>query len=86
MTSNTLPSTSGTSEGYTWTMIPSTPPGTSLRQPLWALSIQVLLEAVDGNAKEMVDLCRELLTSNITADFPVATFMKLRQAVDVEYV
>ena len=55
---------------------------------IWALAIQVLLEAGDGaqNTKEMVDLCRELLTCNTSADFPVVAFIKLRQAVDVEYV
>jgi hypothetical protein len=55
-----------------------------------ALPIQVLLEAGDRaqNTKEMVDLGRELLTSNISADFqvPVETFMILNKAVNAEYV
>jgi tetratricopeptide (TPR) repeat protein len=52
-----------------------------------ALSIQVELEAGDGtpNIKEMVVLCRELLTSNVSADFPIGTFQFLDQAVNVEY-
>jgi CHAT domain-containing protein/tetratricopeptide (TPR) repeat protein len=52
-----------------------------------ALGIQVDLEAGDGtpNIKEMVVLCHELLTSNISADFPIGAFQSLDQAVDVEY-
>jgi tetratricopeptide (TPR) repeat protein len=52
-----------------------------------ALGIQVELEAGDGtlNIKEMVVLCRELLTSNILADFPISAFQSLNQAVNVEY-
>src|SRR6266702_7499237 len=33
----------------------------------------------------MVALCRELLASNISTDFPVAAFTSLSQAVDAEF-
>jgi chaperonin GroEL (HSP60 family) len=41
-----------------------------------ALAIQVESEAGDGtrNIKEMVVLCRELLTSTLSAGFPDASF------------
>ena len=52
-----------------------------------ALAIQVESEAGDRTPKieEMVVLCRELLTSNISADFPIASFVSLRDAVSAEY-
>ncbi len=52
-----------------------------------ALGIRVESEAGDGtrNIKEMVVLCRELLTSNISAGFPVAAFMSLNEAVNAEF-
>ena len=52
-----------------------------------ALAIEVVLEAGDGtrNIKEIVVLCRELLASNISADFPVTAFLSLNQVVNVEY-
>ncbi|KAH9020653.1 CHAT domain-containing protein [Lactarius pseudohatsudake] len=48
-----------------------------------ALGIQVQLEVGDGtqDMNEMVDLCREFLGPNISADFPVAAFMALGDAV-----
>jgi CHAT domain-containing protein len=51
-----------------------------------ALGTQVRLDAVDGtrNIKEMVVLCRELLTSKST-DFPIGVFKSLDQAVDAEF-
>jgi hypothetical protein len=51
-----------------------------------ALATQVRLDAGDGtrNIKEMVVLCRVLLTSNKSADFPVGAFLSLDQAVGVE--
>jgi tetratricopeptide (TPR) repeat protein len=53
-----------------------------------ALGIQVDLEAGDGtpNIKEMVELCRELLTSNISADFPIGAFQFLDQALIAETI
>ena len=52
-----------------------------------ALDTQVRLGTSDGirNIREMLILCRELLSSNISADFPVAAFRALDQAVDAEY-
>jgi hypothetical protein len=49
-----------------------------------ALSIQVELDAGDAtrNIKEMVVLCRELLTSNLSADFPDGTFLILNLAIN----
>ncbi|KAH9179057.1 CHAT domain-containing protein [Lactarius sanguifluus] len=51
-----------------------------------ALGIQVTSEAGDGtqNVNEMVDLCREFLGPNISADLPVAAFMTLCVAVAAE--
>jgi CHAT domain-containing protein len=51
-----------------------------------ALATQVRLDAGDGtrDIKEMVVLCRVLLTSNRSADFPVGAFKSLDQAVGVE--
>ncbi|KAH9005615.1 CHAT domain-containing protein [Lactarius hatsudake] len=48
-----------------------------------ALGIQVMSEAGDGthNVNEMVDLCRELLDPNISADFLVAAIWSLGGAV-----
>ncbi|KAI9462804.1 CHAT domain-containing protein [Lactarius psammicola] len=53
-----------------------------------ALSIQVESEAWDGtqNMEEMVVLCRELLTSNLSAGFPVVAFTSLSEAVKTEYI
>src|SRR6266702_4174043 len=53
-----------------------------------ALAAQVKLGAGDGtrNIEDMVVLCRELLTSNISADFPVGAFESLKQAVNAEFV
>ncbi|KAH9025947.1 CHAT domain-containing protein [Lactarius pseudohatsudake] len=52
-----------------------------------ALFIQVYLEAGDGtqDVNEMVDLCREFLDPNISADFPAAAFEPLGQAVMYEW-
>ncbi|KAH9019078.1 CHAT domain-containing protein [Lactarius pseudohatsudake] len=56
-----------------------------------ALAIQVESEAATGsrdgtrNIKEMVDLCRELLTSDTSADFPVVPFISLKDAVIAEF-
>ena len=52
-----------------------------------ALANQVLSDAEDGTQriKEMVDLCRELLTSTLWGDFPDAVFTHLNLAVDAEY-
>ena len=36
------------------------------------------------NIKEMLILCRELLTSNVSADFPVAAFRALSGAINIE--
>jgi CHAT domain-containing protein/tetratricopeptide (TPR) repeat protein len=51
-----------------------------------ALATQVRLDAGDGtrNIKEIVVLCRVLLTSNKSADFPVGAFLSLDQVVGVE--
>jgi hypothetical protein len=55
-----------------------------------ALATQVRLDAGDGtrNIKEMVVLCRVLLTSNKSlnksADFPIGAFLSLNQAVGIE--
>jgi CHAT domain-containing protein/tetratricopeptide (TPR) repeat protein len=51
-----------------------------------ALDTQVRLDAVDGtqNIKEMVVLCRELLTSKST-DFAISASKSLNQAVDAEF-
>ncbi|KAH9047509.1 CHAT domain-containing protein [Lactarius deliciosus] len=53
-----------------------------------ALGIQVKLEARDSTqaVNEMVDLCREFLGPNISADFPVAAFVPLGLAVIGEWV
>jgi tetratricopeptide (TPR) repeat protein len=57
------------------------------RSLLRALAIQVKSEAGDGtrNIKEMVALCRELLTSNISADLLVAAVISLHVAVNTEF-
>ncbi|KAI9444053.1 hypothetical protein H4582DRAFT_1918949 [Lactarius indigo] len=51
-----------------------------------AFAIQVVSEAEDGaqNTEEMVVLCRELLTSNLSASFPVAVSMSLNEADSVQ--
>ena len=51
-----------------------------------ALAIQVRLNAGDGtrNIKEIMALCRKLLTSNTLTDFPVGAFRSLNQSVDFE--
>ena len=51
-----------------------------------ALATQVRLDIGDGtrDIKEMVVLCRELLTSNILTDFPIGAFQSLNQSVDFE--
>ncbi|KAH9171553.1 CHAT domain-containing protein [Lactarius sanguifluus] len=54
-----------------------------------ALATQVRLDVGDGtqdNIKGMMDLCRELLTSNILAEFPASSFQSLNQAVDSEFI
>ncbi|KAI9462895.1 CHAT domain-containing protein [Lactarius psammicola] len=53
-----------------------------------ALATQAELEAGDGtrNIEEMVVLCRELLTSNISADFLVGAFKPLHDAVNAEFI
>jgi CHAT domain-containing protein/tetratricopeptide (TPR) repeat protein len=52
-----------------------------------ALTTQVKLDIGDGtrNIKEMVVLCRELLASYTSADFPIGAFDFLSHAVDVEF-
>jgi CHAT domain-containing protein len=52
-----------------------------------ALGIQVELEAGDRtrNIKEMVVLCRELLTFNMSADFLVVAFESLNEAAGIEF-
>ncbi|KAH9047494.1 CHAT domain-containing protein [Lactarius deliciosus] len=52
-----------------------------------ALGVQVNLEAGDGtqDMNEMVDLCREFLGPNISAEFPAAAFMPLGLAVMDEF-
>ncbi|KAH9171556.1 CHAT domain-containing protein [Lactarius sanguifluus] len=53
-----------------------------------ALAAQVELKTGDGtrNIEEMLVLCRELLTFDLSADFPVGAFESLKQAVNAEYV
>ncbi|KAH9025938.1 hypothetical protein EDB85DRAFT_2292020 [Lactarius pseudohatsudake] len=53
-----------------------------------ALGVQVGLEAGDGtqDVNEMIDLCREFLGPNISADFPAAAFETLGLAVTGEWV
>ncbi|KAI9462864.1 CHAT domain-containing protein [Lactarius psammicola] len=53
-----------------------------------ALSIQVRSEAGDGtrNIKEMVVLCRELLTSDLSAGFSVDAFVSLGEAISADSV
>ncbi|KAN0128203.1 CHAT domain containing protein [Lactarius tabidus] len=53
-----------------------------------ALAIQVKWEDRDGtqDIEEMVILCRELLTSDLSAGFPVAAFTSLNGAVDSEFI
>ncbi|KAH9059787.1 CHAT domain-containing protein [Lactarius vividus] len=53
-----------------------------------ALGAQVESGTVDGtgNIGEMVVLCRELLTSNISAEFLVAAFKNLDNAVNTEFL
>ncbi|KAH9162890.1 CHAT domain-containing protein [Lactarius sanguifluus] len=52
-----------------------------------ALGIQVKSEARDStqDVNEMVDLCREFLGPNISADFPAPAFISLGLAVMVEF-
>ena len=51
--------------------------------------LRIQVEAGDGNGarniKEMVVLCRELLTSDLSASFPEAAFRSLNRATDVEF-
>ena len=51
-----------------------------------ALGIQVESEAGDGtqNIKEMMVLCHELLASNLSAGFPAAAFISLKDASNAE--
>jgi CHAT domain-containing protein/tetratricopeptide (TPR) repeat protein len=51
-----------------------------------ALATQITLGAVDEtrNIKEMVVLCRELLISNLSADFPIDAFQSMIHAVNAE--
>ncbi len=53
-----------------------------------ALAIQVKSEAGNGtrNIEEMVVLSRELLTSNLSAGFPVAAFISLNVAIKAEFI
>ncbi|KAH9164589.1 hypothetical protein EDB89DRAFT_2139706 [Lactarius sanguifluus] len=53
-----------------------------------ALATQVRLDVGTGHRiiSRMVDLCRELLTSNILAEFPASSFQSLNQAVDSEFI
>ncbi|KAF8257820.1 CHAT domain-containing protein [Lactarius quietus] len=53
-----------------------------------ALAIQVKLEAGHGrhNIEEMVVLCHDLLTSGLSAGFPVAAFTSLNEAVNSEFI
>ncbi|KAH9025946.1 CHAT domain-containing protein [Lactarius pseudohatsudake] len=53
-----------------------------------ALCVQLRLEAGDGtqDVNETVDLCREFLGPNISADFPVAAFLPLGGVVIGEWV
>ncbi|KAH9019572.1 CHAT domain-containing protein [Lactarius deliciosus] len=52
-----------------------------------ALGVQVVSGTGDGTGIiEMVVLCRELLTSNISAEFPVAAFKSLDDAVNSEFL
>ena len=53
-----------------------------------ALGAQIESEAGDWtpNVKEMVVLCIELVTSSTSADFPVAAFDSLNQAVAAEFI
>ena len=64
--------------------VPKTLVTRSLVRPL---GLQVKSEDGGGsqNIKEMVALCRELLTSNFLADFPTAAFGYLRAAADAEF-
>ena len=48
-----------------------------------ALGTQVGAEGGTQNIKEMVILCRELLTSDISADFPIGAFTSLDQTIRV---
>ncbi len=52
-----------------------------------ALAAQVESEAGDGrqNIHEMVVLCRELLTSDLSAGFPAAAFTSLNDVVNTEF-
>ncbi|KAI9462884.1 CHAT domain-containing protein [Lactarius psammicola] len=62
----------------------NTPRNDVITTLIQALGVQVQLEAGDGtrNIEEMVVLCRELLTSNISTDFPDHTFKYLERAVN----
>ncbi|KAH9059785.1 CHAT domain-containing protein [Lactarius vividus] len=55
-----------------------------LIQALW-VQVELGTGNVTRNIGEMVALCRELLTSNISAHIPVAAFTYLNKAVDAEY-
>jgi tetratricopeptide (TPR) repeat protein len=65
--------------------VPSDIVTTSLIKAL-ATRVRLNAEAEDGtrDIKEMVVLCRVLLTSNKSADFPIGAFQSLDQAVSVE--
>ena len=64
--------------------VPSNDVTTSLVR---ALASQVELEAGDGtpDIKEMVVLCRELLTNNMSTGVPISAFLYLDMAVDAEF-
>ena len=53
--------------------------------------LRIIVQARDGdgdgnrNIKEMVVLCRELLTSDLSVSFPDAAFMSLSSAADAEF-
>ncbi|KAH9023921.1 CHAT domain-containing protein [Lactarius hengduanensis] len=61
----------------------------NLVTPLLIRALAVESEAASGdgtrNIREMVVLCRELLTSDMSAHFPVAPFISLKDAVIAEF-
>ncbi|KAH9005587.1 CHAT domain-containing protein [Lactarius hatsudake] len=63
------------------------PGNTVTRSLVKALAVQVKLESGDGtrNIEEMVALCRELLTTNISTDDFAFAFPPLYEALDAEF-
>ena len=57
---------------------------------VWGLRIQIQIHAGNGDGtrdiKEMVVLCRELLTSDISTSFPEAAFTSLHVAADLGFL